>query len=171
VLRKVVVLAGLLMMGSLSYGADLVKVGYVDVQKVLETCTEGKEARRKLDKMVKAREEVLLPDKKAIDALNKELEEQLLMREELRRQKQIELQDKIRLFETKRQRAFDDVKLEEQKLTQPILSRVNDVIAQMGVEDGYTVIFEKNYSSLLFASEQIDLTDNIIRQLDEKYNR
>ena len=167
----ILLFALLLLSGGQLWAADLVKVGFVDVQKVLEKCSEGKEARKKLDQMVKAREEVLKPDKELIDTLKKELDEDLLMREDFRRQKTAELQEKMRLFDDKRKRALDQVKIEEQKLSQPILEKVEKALRVLGLEDGYTIIFEKNYSSLLYASEQIDMTDALIHKLDEKYNQ
>ena len=161
-----------LLVGNMTgWAADLVKIGFVDVQKILDSCSEGKEAKQKLDKMVTAREVVLRPEKEAIDSLRKELDEQLLMRDDLRRQKSMELQEKMRVYDNKRQRALNDVQGEEQKLTQPILAKVQSYIKKMGLEEGYSMIFEKKYSSLLYANEQIDLTDMIIRKLDEKYNQ
>ncbi len=110
------------------WAADLVKVGFVDVQKVLETSSEGKEARKKLDQMVAAREELLKPEKEVIDALKKDLDEHLLMREDLRRQKMMELHEKMRIFEKKRRSALEEVKIQEQKLTQPILEKAEKII-------------------------------------------
>lgn len=40
------------------------------------------------------------------------------------------------------------------------------IIEAAGAEGGYTLIFNKFQSGLVFAAEQVDITDEIIRRFD-----
>ncbi|HXO20202.1 MAG TPA: OmpH family outer membrane protein, partial [Thermoanaerobaculia bacterium] len=44
--------------------------------------------------------------------------------------------------------------------------RVMPVINQVGKEQGYTLIFRKFESGLIYADEAIDITDLVIKRLD-----
>jgi Skp family chaperone for outer membrane proteins len=42
------------------------------------------------------------------------------------------------------------------------------IIKQMGEEGKYTVILEKNQPTILFISNSLDLTEEVIKRIDQK---
>jgi len=55
--------------------------------------------------------------------------------------------------------------------TKKIISEILKVVADYGEEQGYTVIFEKNESSLIYASDKIDLTDAVLKRYNQVAGR
>ncbi|PYN44499.1 MAG: hypothetical protein DME00_24775, partial [Candidatus Rokuibacteriota bacterium] len=77
-------------------------------------------------------------------------------------------------FERKRRdaaRMMDDFQKElekkEQMLLQRVLQELSGVIERVGKEKGYYMIVEKRGASVLYASTDADLTDEIIRAYDQ----
>jgi Outer membrane protein (OmpH-like) len=81
--------------------------------------------------------------------------------------------DKQEAFERKRRdaaRMMDDYQKElekkEQALLQRVLQELSGVIEKVGKDRGYYMIVEKRGASVLYASPDADLTDEIIRAYD-----
>ena len=51
-------------------------------------------------------------------------------------------------------------------MTAKILKEVEKVIEELGKKEGYTLILEKQRSFILYAPEEIDLTEKVIKALD-----
>ena len=103
-----------------------------------------------------------------LEKLRDELEKKgPLMTPEARREKQ-------EGFERRRRdaaRMMDDYQKElekkEQMLLQRVLQELSGVIERVGKEKGYYMIVEKRGASVLYASADADLTDEIIRAYDQ----
>ena len=83
--------------------------------------------------------------------------------------------DKQEQFERKRRdaaRLMDDFQKElekkEQALLQRVLQELSGVIDRVGKERGYYLIVEKRGASVLYASPDADLTDEVIRAYDQQ---
>ena len=76
------------------------------------------------------------------------------------RRKARDYQDSIVAYRQKRQ-------ADEQKLGQPILQRVAVVLSEYGKANGFTIIFEVSQSGVAYASEAIDITQDIIAELNK----
>src|SRR5262249_27829125 len=81
--------------------------------------------------------------------------------------------DKQEQFERKRRdaaRMMDDFQKELEKkesvLLQKVLQDVSGVIERIGKEKGYYLIVEKRGAGVIYASQEADLTDEIIRAFD-----
>jgi Skp family chaperone for outer membrane proteins len=51
------------------------------------------------------------------------------------------------------------------ELTQPIVDKINVILARIGEEEGFTVIFDAINANIIWARSDIDLTDRIIEEL------
>src|SRR5213593_1173240 len=118
--------------------ASSVRIAYIDVQRVLARSSAGVAAREELEK------------------------KGALMTADARREKQ-------EGFERKRRdaaRMMDDFQKElekkEQVLLQRVLQELSGVIERVGKEKGYYLVVEKRGASVLYASPDADLTDEII---------
>ena len=54
----------------------------------------------------------------------------------------------------------------EQEVMAPVEEQIFKVINQIGAEQGYTVIFKKFESGLVFADDSTDLTQLVIQRFD-----
>jgi outer membrane protein len=143
------------------------KIGYIDVQRVLARSAAGVAAREQLEKERATIQKDMDGRRAELEKLRDELEKKgPLMTADARREKQEQ-------FERKRRdatRAADDYQKELEKkegqLLQKVLQEVGGVIEKVGKEKNYYMIVEKRNAGVLYASNDADLTDEIIRAYD-----
>src|SRR2546425_5458322 len=143
------------------------KIGYIDVQRVLARSAAGVAAREQLEKERAAIQKDMDGRRVELEKLRDEIEKKgALMTADARREKQ-------EVFERKRRdaaRAADDYQKELEKkegqLLQKVLQEVGGVIEKVGKEKNYYMIVEKRNAGVLYASNDADLTDEIIRAYD-----
>lgn len=153
-----------------SFPADLVKVGYIDIKRIFDEYTYTKEAASELQKELEAerseirkREDKLMKDEEELQGRIPLLtvEEKQKREDELAKRKK-ELRDYA-----------DDINrriaTKNDQLTRSIISDIVGVLKDIGVKEGYTLILERG--SVLYASEDIDLTDKVIKVLNQKRGR
>jgi outer membrane protein len=54
------------------------------------------------------------------------------------------------------------------ELTQPVLDKINSVIARMAQEDGYHYVFDAVAGNIAYADTEFDLTDMVIEELNKE---
>jgi len=134
--------------------ASSVRIAYIDVQRVLARSSAGVAAREQLE-----REK---------GGMQKEMDgKRPLMTADARREKQ-------ETFERKRRdaaRMMDDYQKElekkEQILLQKVLQELSGIIEKVGKDKGFYMIVEKRGASVLYASPDADLTDEVINAYNQ----
>lgn len=140
------------------------KYGVVDMQAVILGVTEGKQAREKLEKEIKSKEQELLKQKETLDKMNDEWKTQApLMSEEARFKKQQEFQEKFLGLRNEEMTFQADIKRKEQKATQQIAVKVSGMVEKIAKEKHLEAVFESNSSGLLYLENPVDLTQDVIR--------
>ena len=149
--------------------ASSARIAYIDVQRVLARSSAGVAAREQLEREKSVMQKEMDGKRQELEKLRDELEKKgPLMTAEARR-------DKQEVFERKRRdaaRQMDDFQKElekkEQVLLQRVLQDLSGVIEKVGKDRGYYMIVEKRGASVLYASADADLTDEIIRAYDSQ---
>jgi outer membrane protein len=144
------------------------RIGFVDVQRVLARSAAGVSAREQLEKEKATMQKEMDGKRVELDKLRDEIEKRgPLMTADARREKQD-------LFERKRRdaaRLGDDFQKElekkEQTLLQRVLQDLSGVIERIGKERGYYLIVERRGAVVLYAAAEADLTEEIIRAYDQ----
>ncbi len=144
-----------------------IRLAYIDVQRVLARSSAGVAAREQLEREKSTMQKEMDGKRQELEKLRDELEKKgPLMTADSRR-------DKQEAFERKRRdaaRMMDDYQKElekkEQALLQRVLQELSGVIEKVGKDRGYYMIVEKRGASVLYASPDADLTDEIIRAYD-----
>src|SRR5262245_55131947 len=143
------------------------RIAYIDVQRVLARSSAGVAAREQLEREKSGMQKEMDSKRQELEKLRDELEKKgPLMTADARREKQ-------EAFERKRRdaaRLMDDYQKElekkEQVLLQRVLQDLSGVIEKVGKDKGYYMIVEKRGASVLYASPDADLTDDVIRAYD-----
>ena len=162
-------LAVLLLFAGLSLGAAPaeaeVKIAYVDLQRALLEVEDGKKAKAELEKLKADRQKELDAAQDEVRKLKEQFDAQVsFMKPEVKEQKQMELAQKLQgLQQTFAEKQKELVK-REAELTKKIFARMGAILAKVGEKEGYTMIFEKTESSLLWAPKHLDLTNELIRR-------
>jgi outer membrane protein len=145
------------------------KIAYVDVQRVIARAAAGVAAREQIEREKTNMQKEMEGKRQELEKLREEIEKKgPLMTAENRREKQD-------TFERKRRdaaRLADDFQKElekrEQTLLQKVLQELSVVIERVGKERGFYLIIEKRGATVLYASTEADLTDDVIRAYDQQ---
>ncbi|MDO9210730.1 MAG: OmpH family outer membrane protein [Deltaproteobacteria bacterium] len=161
---------GLLMVfTSLTFAVEPLKIAYVDMQKALNYCEAGKEAKRQMTLEVEKMQKVFAGKQKELEKIKVDLEKRgSVLSENVRREKDRDYQTKLRDLQRLQKDYEDDLRRKDREFTERILKNVEVIIKQMGEEGKYTVILEKNQPTILFISNSLDLTEEVIKRIDQK---
>ena len=145
------------------------KYGVIDMQAVILNVEEGKAARSELEKKIKAKEADFNKRRDELDKMNKDWQSQsALMSEEARINKQKEFQEKFLAMRNDEMAFREAVKSDEQKATQGIAAKVEGIVQKMAKEKSLEIVFEVNNAGLLYLSQPVDLTKDVIQAYGKK---
>ena len=149
-----------------SLAAEL-KVGYVDIQKALNECNAGKEAKKTIGKEMEKLQHLVTEKQKELQTLKETFEKQApMLSQDARATKEKEFQNKVRDYQRWLEDSQKEIQQKGAELEKRILADLQKVIQKIGTDDGYTFILEKNENIVLFASKTIDVTDRVIKAHD-----
>ena len=147
-----------------------VKLGYVNLQRALNECSAGKEAVVELEAETKKRQEQVDIKQEELKKLNEEIEKKrAVWSEDMREQKQKELQAKMQEFQRFYLQSNDDIKRREQEKKTVIIKDLIELAKPLAKEKGYTFIFELN--GLVYGPSEADLTNDLIKLYDAEYKK
>ena len=164
-------LLAVLLISNKSFAVEY-KFGYVAIQKAVIESAAGKDSMSKFQEEIRTIENTILKEKASIEKLGEVLQKQsMMLTDSVRREKEKDFLRRQRDYERQVKDSKSEVQLKEAELTNDILEDLIPTIQEYGKKNGYTIIFEKNERNILFASDDIDLTDKIIAIYDEQYNK
>lgn len=151
------------------------KVGYVDMDYILENVKEYQVANEQFSLKVEGWQKEIEEKQKEIDARKEQLEaEKPLMTAELINDAEEEIQLLERNLESYKQKRFGaeqgDYIRQRITLAEPIQDQIFNIVQEIGKSRGYDYIVEKKDISLLYVKERHDLSDMILRVLNKKSN-
>ena len=154
---------------TVSYGADIEKIGVVDFQRILEISSAGKSAQAEIKSQGEKTEADLKKKGAELEELKKRLErEVLVMSSEMREEKEREFRIKINDFKSLEKKYKETFKELNNRLVNRIKKDVFDLIEEIGKKEGYMLILEKMEAGVLYSPDAIDITDKLIPLYNEK---
>jgi outer membrane protein len=157
-----------------SYGADIIKIGIVDTQKILDTSLLGKKMKNELNKLHTGFSADLDAKGKEIEKLKREIDKISISNQSLSEadkdkleNKNRELKIKIYDAETLEEKYQNDFNKQEIKRLKYVTKIVGEIISEIGKKEGYLLI--KNKRGTLFSPGERDFTDKVIKLLDSRY--
>ncbi len=145
------------------------KFAYVDLQRALLEVNEGREAKARLQKVLDAKQKELDQEQEALRKEKELLDKQAsMMSEETRIQKQTDLQKKLFDLAQKWEKGKQEMALKERNELQGIFQKMDPIIAQIAQREGFTMVFEKTDSGLVYAPASLDVTNELVRLYNDK---
>jgi len=166
--KKLGVVTGMILLGWFGsvWAADL-KVAYVDIQKVINECNAGKEAKKAITKDLEKIQRLGADKQKDLQTMKESIEKQTLMlTPEARANKEKEYQNKLREFQRWVDDTQNEMRQKQMDMERTISAGLMKVIQKVGADEGYTFILEKNESIVLYVSKTLDITDRVIKAYD-----
>lgn len=167
---KKIMLACLLIAGTMLFSEQAVaqKFGYLNSNAILAEMPEVQQANANLDAL---RKQLQKKGQQMLQNLQTKYQDvqQRVERGELSPKQQEEEGQKLQAEEQNiakfEQDMISQLKTKEAELLQPILDKVNDAIAAVAKEDGYTYIFDSSVGILLYADDSTDVSDKVKSKL------
>ena len=160
--------AGLLLAGPAA-AAESVRIAVVNQQRALASSNEGRAAEKALKSLMQKKRTELEPLEQELKRQQEEFESQkyVLSRSALEERK-LDLLKRQRDLERSMREAEDDLEIENRRLMQPLVKRIEQALSEIGKEKDFTVILETKSTAVLYAEESIDITDLVIKKLNMK---
>ena len=148
-------------------GSAEFKIASVDIQKAVNECNAGKDAKKDITKEVEKFQRLIAERQKDLQTMKETLEKQAAMlNPDARTAKEKEYQSKLREFQRWGEDYQNDLNQKRTEKERTISQNLQKVIQKLGADEGYTLILEKNEAIVLYASKVIDITDRVIKLYD-----
>ena len=164
------IISSFLVIFTLVISVNAQRVAVVDVTAILESLADYNKAQNEIDKVsAEWRQSIALEYDKIKGMYNKYQSEQVLLSEEIKREREDDITAKEKDVRDLQKRRFGpegDLFRRRQELISPIQDEVFSAIESYSKTKGYDIIFDKNGSAgLIYTNEEYDKTEAIKREL------
>ncbi len=152
------------------------RIGYIDMDYILENVPEFKEASGQLDGKVnkwKSEIENKLGD---VEEMKKQLQnERVLLTKELIEEREEEIkfeEDQILEYQQKRFGPGGDLAIQRRQLIEPVQDQVFNAVQEISANKKYDFVFDKSSDVvMLYAAERHDISDQVLRSITRASRR
>ena len=148
------------------------KVGVINVQVAITSTAEGKQAANEMQAQFAPRQTELDNMRKQIDERQTRLRTgQTTLSDEEQARLAREGDQMTRAYQRKQQESQDDFNGAQQELVTRIGSKMVGVLDKYSKENGYAIVLDTSsqQTTVIYAANQIDVTQEIIRLYDQSY--
>ena len=158
-------IAVLVLSGSVASAQERIKIGFIDIQRVISESQPGKRAKERFQAQVKKAEGDVVKERQDLEKLRADIEKKgPLLKDDERRNLEADYQRRS----VNLQRAMTDYQQELQQknneMMSDILKELEQIVTEVGKADKFTLILER--SQILYSDQGIDITNKVI----ETYN-
>jgi outer membrane protein len=140
------------------------RIGFVNLDRILRDAAPAQRAQKKIEGEFSKREQELAKLAEQIKRAQETLEKNsMTMSESERRNREREFGEMNREFQRKQREFREDLNQRRNEELSGILERANRVVRQIAEAEKFDIIFQE----AVFASPRIDITDKVIRALDD----
>ena len=169
VFSMIMILAILAINGNVFAQGETIKIGFVDLQRVIDSSEQGKTAQ---DEIKKKSDELTAQAKKMEENYNQMKadidKQQEVLTPEARSQKRDELAKFERDYTRFVQDSRNELRLVEQRSLKQLLEDVGKIVVEYGKTNNFTLILEAG--NILYGTDQIEITEDIIKLYNTKGN-
>jgi outer membrane protein len=168
------VIAGLLFLAVSTqlWAAEVIRLGFFDKQAIVDRSEMGKEGLEKL----KAK---MVPIREKLDAARQEVEEleaefkkkELVWSDDVKQAKLQEIRARKVMLRQGVDQANRLLAEKERELLLPLQKKVVEIVARIGKEEGYAMIFELGDGGIWYAPDSLNLTERIVQELAQGAKR
>ncbi|MBK9321455.1 MAG: OmpH family outer membrane protein [Bdellovibrionaceae bacterium] len=163
---KTALMSALVLAASMAHAE--VKIGFVDMQKAIQSTAAGKKAKAELEGEFNKKKKELEKKEADLKKMGEDLErKKAVLSEEVLGKKQAEFQEEMLKYRDVVGKSQIEIQKKERDLTAPILDKMKKVIEKVAKDKGYSMILE-NSQMVLFATADSDLTDDIIKAYEKE---
>lgn len=161
--------AGLIVAGAVPAinAQDVPKVAVINVVQLLEDSDAGKKGIEDLKTLQKKKTDERSALQQTVQDLRARITEgKFSLAEDKLADLEKELEDKLIALQRFNDDANRELQTEQEKMLLAIQNQVMPIINAVGKENGYTMIFNKFESGLVYADDAVDITDEVMVRLN-----
>ena len=163
-----VIIVVILIVYNVVLAEDFARVGLIDLQRCLKESKEGQKVIQVLKEKKDDLQRRLDTKQRELLELRKELDKQAMMLSmDAQEGKKRAIERKTRELEYLYKDLNEEMVRLQGKEKQSIFKELEKIIKKIGSEESYTLIMEKRAGGVLYSSEPIDITDQIIKAYDQ----
>jgi len=173
---KLFILTAFLLVGSYAQAQRGVRIGYIDMEYILENVPEYQEAATQLDGKVQQWKKDIEKRLSQVDQMKVDLSnERVLLTKELIEEREEEIQikqDEVLDYQQKRFGPNGDLAIQRRQLVQPVQDQVFNIVQEIAEAKKYDFIFDKSADIvMLFAAERNDISEQVVRSINRAAKR
>ena len=150
---------------SLSAYADL-KVGFVQVDKILQEAPQTIESNKKLEKEFSSRTDKLKADVKTLKDKEAAFSKDALTMKESERDAKEKALSQLRVDVQRKERELrEDINIRRNEELGGLQEQINKAVTSVAKAESFDLVL---YNGVAYASEKIDITDKILKSLGKK---
>jgi outer membrane protein len=155
----------LCMVPAFLFAAEL-KIGCIDLQRILYESEAGKKAKSEIDALIKSKQTVVDERRKILEKLKADLEKQTsALSAQARKSKQDEIEKTEREYLRLAQDSEAEIRKKDAELKDMILKDILELMDQIGKEEGYALIIDRGI--VVYLDKSLDITDKVIKKYNE----
>jgi outer membrane protein len=151
-----------------SLAAEASKIGIIYLQRCINESNEGKRISESLQKEIAAMQQKYDKAQKELTELQKEIEKQSLMLSlDAKESKQKEYNKKSRELNYLNEDLSEEANRAEQNARLRVIQVLNVIVRNIAKQDNFDLILESSGAGVLFASDALDITDQVIKEMNK----
>ncbi|QDC89297.1 OmpH family outer membrane protein [Candidatus Methylopumilus universalis] len=154
-----------LLTASITSHAEL-KIGFVQVDKILQEAPQTIESNKKLEKEFSSRTDKLKADVKSLKERESSFSKDALTMKESERDTKEKSLSQLRVDVQRKERELrEDINIRRNEELGGLQEQINKAVTSVAKAEGFDLVL---YNGVAYASEKIDITDKILKSLGKK---
>lgn len=150
---------------SVALAQERIKIGFIDIQRIIAESQAGKKAKDRFQAQVKKAEADVQKERQDLERLKNDLDKKgPLLKEEERRNLEADFQKRSVSLQRTMGDYQQDLQRKNNEMMAEILKELEQVVTEIGKADKFTLILER--SQILYSDQATDITSRVI----EVYN-
>ncbi|MDG5815756.1 OmpH family outer membrane protein [Chitinispirillales bacterium ANBcel5] len=169
--RRLILKGIVLVLAAVSVATAQMKIGFIDSERIFLEYHGTESAQKQFNEEVAKWEQEASRRQKELRELQEQLEGQsLLLSSERKQELENELRQKMMAYQEFLQQKFGErgeALMKNEQLTGPIIEKINVIIQKIAEDENYDYILDARAGGIIHAKSAYDLSDTVIRILNE----
>ena len=153
-----------------AFAADAAKIGVVNFEKIIKESSAGKVMQKDLKAKLDELQAKLQAEEKKVKDMSAALErEALVLSAEKKLERQRELRDKADDLKKMNADYTQEIRILQNKKINQIQKEIFEISNKLGKAQGYLLIIEKKTAGVIYAADEVDITDTVINEYNSIY--
>jgi outer membrane protein len=145
------------------------KIGFVNVNEIIQTTKVGKKKVDDFKKYVEKKNEEIKSVEKELTKMKEELEKQSsIMNESSRKEKESAYQKKLRDYQLLANDIKEDIKRRDQDAIQNMVPGIMKIVRNIGEKENYTLVLDVSSMVIPYYAKENDFSKKVIEEYDKE---